>query len=243
MTAIGFQLWSLHDVPDPLPHVLDRVGESGFEGVEFAGLDDTAENEIRRALDRNGLETAGMHVAIDEIEAAPGDVAETCRTFDCKHVVVPWLDHANFEDREAIEATASRLDTLADTVADHGLTLHYHNHDQEFATVDHRPALSHLVDATNAVRFQLDLGWVGAAGYAPLPFLESIGDRVDLVHLKDYDVDIHEPVPVGTGHLDVPATVDLVDESGVDWLIYEAETAPDDYGTLTGAAERLAPYW
>lgn len=243
MTAIGFQLWSLHDVPDPLPHVLDRVGETGFAGVEFAGLDDTAEQDVRSALDRNDLATAGMHVAIDDIEASPEGIADTSRTLDGENVVVPWLDPTNFEDRDAIEAAASRLDTLADTVADHGLTLHYHNHDQEFATVDHRPALEHLVEATDTIRFQVDLGWVGAAGYDPLPFLDSIRDRVDLVHLKDYDADRGEPVPVGTGHLDVPATIDLVQESGVDWLVYEAETAPDDYDTLTRAADRLAAYW
>lgn len=243
MTAIGFQLWSLHDVPDPLPDVLDHVGETGFEGVEFAGLGDTPVDEVERALDRNDLATAGMHVAIDDVEAAPGRVAETCRALDTEHLVVPWLDPANFETRDAIDATATRLETLAGTLADHDITLHYHNHDQEFVTVDHRPALAHLVAATDTIRFQVDLGWVGAAGYDPLPFLESVADRVDLVHLKDYDAARGEPVPVGTGDLDVPGAIDLVRDVGVDWLVYEAETAPDTYDTLTAAQETVSRYW
>lgn len=42
MTAIGFQLYSLHDVSDPLTTVLSRVGEAPFDGVEFAGLGDAS---------------------------------------------------------------------------------------------------------------------------------------------------------------------------------------------------------
>lgn len=243
MTAFGFQLYSLHGVPDPLPEVLDRVGETGFDGVEFAGLGDTPAEDVASALERNGLATAGMHVGIDDIESSTTPVAETCRTLDTDHLVVPWLEPEHFETRDAIQATATRLDSLADTLADHGITLHYHNHDQEFTTVDHRPALEHLAEATDTVRFQVDLGWVGAAGYEPLPFLDSIGDRVDLVHLKDYDAQAGEPVPVGAGHLDIAATIDAVRDMGVDWLIYEAEAAPDSYDTLAAAADIVDEYW
>lgn len=243
VTAFGFQLYSLHGVDDALPTVLDRVGETGFEGVEFAGLGDSAVDDIDTALERNDLAAAGMHVAIGDIEESPPSIAETCRALDTDHLVVPWLEPENFESMDAIESTATRLDTLADTLEDHGITLHYHNHDQEFVTVDHRPALEHLAEATDTVRFQVDLGWVGAAGYDPLSFLDAIGERVDLVHLKDYDAHEGAPAPVGTGHLDIAAAIDSVRDMGVDWLIYEAETAPDSYETLATAQDIAEEYW
>jgi sugar phosphate isomerase/epimerase len=148
MTAFGFQLYSLHAVEDPLPTVLERVGETGFDGVEFAGLGDAGVDELADALDRAGLAVAGAHVGLDEVEANPEGVAETYRALDCPDVVVPWLGPEQFESVAAVEAAAERLTAAADALAARDLRLHYHNHDQEFVELDGEPALSHLLRAT-----------------------------------------------------------------------------------------------
>ena len=148
MTGFGFQLYSLHAVDDPLPSVVERVGAAGFEGVEFAGLDDAPVEEVVDALDDAGVAAAGAHVALDDIEADPDGVAETYRALGCEHVAVPWLDPEHFASREAVEECAERLDAAAAALAEHGLTLHYHNHDQEFVDLDGAPAID-LIDGTD----------------------------------------------------------------------------------------------
>ncbi|QLG29007.1 sugar phosphate isomerase/epimerase [Halorarum halophilum] len=243
MTAIGIQLYSLHAVGDQLPTVLERVGGTRFEGVEFAGIGDASVEAVSDALDRSGLEAAAAHVGLEEIEADPEPVAETARRLGYEDVVVPWLDPEHFESTEAVEAAAVRLSAAADDLAARGLSLHYHNHDQEFRELDGEPALAHLADAGEGVGLELDVGWAGAAGYDPLALLDEYADRLGLVHLKDYDAGTGDVVEVGEGDLDVDAIVAATREHGVDWLIYEAEERPDSYETLSHADEVVAAHW
>lgn len=243
MTSIGFQLYSLHAVDEELPTVIERVGETGFEGVEFAGLDDADVTSVDTALDQSELAAAGAHVGLDELEADAEGIAETYRDLGCEAVAIPWLDPENFASRDAVEETAKRLEDAATSLANHGIELHYHNHDQEFTELDDGPALEYLLDATENIGLQLDLGWVGAAGYDPLSFVEAHADRIDLVHLKDYDAATGETVEVGDGDLDIEATVELVKDLEFDWLVYEAEERPDSYGTLEHAADIVDTHW
>ena len=243
MTAVGFQLYSLHAVDDPLPTVIDRVGDTAFEGVEFAGLGDVSVERLSDALESAGLDAAGAHVGIDEIEADPDGVAGTYRALGCETVAVPWLDPDNFASAAAVDDAADRLDAAAAALSDRGLDLHYHNHAQEFAHLDGAPAIERLIDATDEVGFQVDLGWVGAAGSDPLDFLDAHADRVDLVHLKDYDADAGDMVEVGAGDLDVAAAVEAVRGMGADWLTYEAEDRPDSYDTLDHADDVVGSHW
>jgi sugar phosphate isomerase/epimerase len=230
-------------VPDPLPAVLARVGETPFEGVEFAGLGEADPADVAAALDDAGLAAAGAHVPLDEIAADPGTVARTSRALGCTDVVVPWLDPEHFQSRDRIREAGRRLAAAAAALAAHDVSLHYHNHDGEFVRVDGRLALDRLLDAADGVGLQLDLGWTGAAGHDPVPFLEARADRVETVHLKDYDAAAGTVVEVGDGDLDVAAAVSAAREGGVDWLVYEAEDRPDSYDTLDHAAAVAARYW
>ena len=243
MTSFAFQLYSLHAVDDPLPTVVERVGETGFDGVELAGLGDADPEDVDDALERTGLELAGAHVGIEELEANAEAVAETYGALGCENVVVPWFEPEEFEDRASVEAAGARLNAVAEDLAEYDLSLHYHNHDQEFSDLDGEPALTRLMDATEDVSFELDLGWVGAAGYDPLSYLDDHADRIRLVHLKDYHAETGEPAEVGEGDIDVEETVSTVRDHGFDWLIYEAEERPDSYETLDHAAEIAETYW
>ncbi|GGL39101.1 sugar phosphate isomerase [Halarchaeum grantii] len=243
MTNVGFQLYSLHAVDDPLPAVVERVGETGFGGVEFAGLDGASVAALTDALDAAGLDAAGAHVALDDIEADPAGVAETYRALGCTDVAVPWLDPEHFASAEAVEATGERLDAAARALDEHGLTLHYHNHDQELVEVDGRHALDYLADVTDVVGLQPDLGWIGAGGGDPLAFLDAHADRIDQVHLKDYVAGEPGTVKVGDGDIDIAAVVEACREHGFSWLIYEAEERPDSYETLAHADAVVERYW
>jgi sugar phosphate isomerase/epimerase len=130
------------------------------------------------------------------------------------------MDPEHFASARAVEAVGERLDALASSLTEHGLSVHYHNHDQEFVELDGEPALSRLLAATENVGLELDLGWAGAAGYDPLSYLDARADRVRLVHLRDYDETTGDVVEVGNGDLDVEAAVESVRDYGVDWLVY-----------------------
>jgi sugar phosphate isomerase/epimerase len=233
-------LYTLREVDQPFTDVLERVADAGFEGVEFAYRvteDDVDVDDVVETMDETGLDAAGAHVPIESLE---DDFAETVAFYEklgVEHVVVPWLDADNFESREAVTAAADRLATLDEKLADEGMVLHYHNHDHEYVDLGGESAFDAFVDATD-FGIELDLGLALNGGDDPVARLRSLGDRSRLVHLKDYDVDAGESVPVGEGDLDLDGIASAVADNDSDWLIYEYEGA-DPLASLDDAADTV----
>jgi len=252
MTRAAVQLYTLRNVDQPLTAVLERVADAGFAGVEFAYRVTEADPEaVVATLEETGLEAAGAHVGIDALE---DDFAETVAFYEklgVENVVVPWLDAEHFESREAVTAVADRLEALDERLDERGMTLHYHNHDHEYVALDGpgdagdgtggavergETGFDAFVDATDC-GIELDLGLALNAGDDVVARLRSLGDRSDLVHLKDYDTGAGESVPVGEGDLDLNGVAAAVAENDSDWLIYEYEGA-DPLASLDDAATR-----
>ncbi|WP_137285006.1 sugar phosphate isomerase/epimerase family protein [Halorussus salinisoli] len=233
----AIQLYTLRELDEPLPDLLRRVGETEFEGVEFAGLGDSDPEEIRNALDEAGLDAAAAHVGIEALEADLETVAETYDPLDCDRVVVPYLDEAEFASKEAVADTARRLQTLAGRLDERGIALGYHNHDHEFADLDGRTAFDLLADETD-FDLELDVGWATAAGHDPIGLLGHLRGRVPLVHLKD--VSGTTPVELGDGDLEIQACVRAAREAGTEWLVYEHDEPDDPEQSLEHGAETLA---
>ncbi|MDS0474563.1 sugar phosphate isomerase/epimerase [Natrinema sp. 1APR25-10V2] len=241
MIRTGIQLYTLRELEDGLPTLLRRVGETDFDGVEFAGFGETSPDEAATVLEEVGLEAAAAHIGIDALEDDPGGAAETCAALDCDRVVVPYLDDSYFENAAAVRETATRLSTLAGRLADRGLALGYHNHDHEFVALegDERSAFELLIDETDdALSIELDVGWANAAGYGPVALLERLEGRVPLVHIKD--VADGQPVELGDGEVDIDACAAAARDAGTEWLIYEHDEPVDPAASLENGARTLA---
>lgn len=233
----AIQLFTLRELDDSLPDLLARVGDTAFEGVEFAGLGDADLDEVRAALDDAGLDAAGAHVGIEDLESDLDSTVETYRTLDCERIVVPYLDEAQFASEKTTADTARRLQELAARLDDRGMALGYHNHDHEFTALDGESAYDVLADETD-IDLELDVGWATAAGHDPVGLLGHLRDRVPLVHLKDVSGDT--PVELGDGDVDSEACVRAAREAGTEWLVYEHDEPDDPEASLEHGAETLA---
>ncbi|MFC7214127.1 sugar phosphate isomerase/epimerase family protein [Saliphagus sp. GCM10025334] len=226
------QLYSLRRLDRSLPEKLEFVARTGLEGVELAGFDDADPAAVADALERTGLEAMAAHVPIEDLEADLEAAVRPYGPIGCDRIVVPWLDPEAFRSRRAVEETPQRLSRLGERLTDLGFSLAYHNHTQEFVSIEsaedeQRDAFDFLVDelAGTPVTLELDVGWAHAAGRDPVALLERYGEQVPLVHLKDVDVD--EPCALGAGSVPLEACVDAAREAGVEWLVYEHDDPSD----------------
>jgi sugar phosphate isomerase/epimerase len=241
MPPTAIQLWTLRNVDEPLPELLRRVGRTSFDGVELAGLDGHDPAPIADALDDADLEIAGAHVGLDALQE--GERADTIETYDalgCSVLVVPYLDPKYFETIEGVQAVAADLDEAALDLADTDHTVCYHNHAHEFVDVDGRPAFDRLADVSSAVGFEIDTGWVKAAGQDPASVIERYADRIPLLHLTDHDVETGEHAEVGEGDVDNAAAVEAAGD--LDWLIYEHDEPTDPLQSLETGGEYLEQF-
>ncbi|WP_225332761.1 sugar phosphate isomerase/epimerase family protein [Halomicrobium urmianum] len=238
MTRSAIQLYTLRNVDRPFTEVLELVADAGFDGVEFAyRVPDADVDAVVATLEETGLSVAGAHVGIDDLEDDFEDTVALYEALGVENVVIPWLDAEHFESREAASAAAERLEALADRLADRGMTLHYHNHDHEYVDLDGETGFDAFVDATD-FGIELDLGLALHAGDDPVARLRPLGDRSELIHLKDFDRDAGESVPVGEGDLDLDGVADAAATNDSDWIVYEYE-GEDPVETLEAAADTV----
>ncbi|WP_226483341.1 hypothetical protein [Natrinema amylolyticum] len=58
-------MYTLRELEGGLPALLRCIGETDFDGAEFAGFGETSPDEAATVLETIGLEAAGVHVEID----------------------------------------------------------------------------------------------------------------------------------------------------------------------------------
>ena len=69
-----------------------------------------------------------------------------------------------------------------------GLKFGYHNHIQEFASIDGAIAYVELLKRTypSHVTMELDCGWAIVAGASPKGYLHNCPSRITMLHVKDF---------------------------------------------------------
>ena len=240
------QLYTLRRVVEPLPELLSRVADAGYEGVEFTGLDQMGLRPVAEALGKTGLEPVGAHVTHDRLRAERREVVRELRTIGCERVVVPAVHEQHFGDADSVNRMATRLSALGGRLDADGRQLLYHNHDYEFgklpaeANEDQRETYELFIQrAGDGLAFEFDVGWAAAAGRDPAAVLSRLDGRVPLVHIQDVDED-GDPVEPGEGIVDLVACAEAAREAGTEWLVYEHDDPADPLASMRQGARVLA---
>jgi sugar phosphate isomerase/epimerase len=233
------QLYTLRGLGDPVAAQVRAVAEAGFDGVEFAGVDTDTAEEVATVLADTGLAAPAAHVGLDRLEADVASARDACGRLGVSTVVVPIVDRGSVADAAGVDATAARLDALADAVP--GLT--YHNHEFEFADVGGESVLDRLLGRAG-VRLELDVGWATAAGADPVALLERHAEDVSLLHLKDVALDPTaergaRSVDLGEGDVPLDDCLAAAREADVEWAIFEHDDPETPVESLGSAARWL----
>ena len=260
-TPIGIQLYTVADLAKAdLPGTLKALGEMGYGAVELAGLWGHSPRAWRDLLDRAGLKARSAHVAFDGDPVNLGDgvarVADTLAPIGIRTAVMSFpppitgLERGAGEDffaycaRLAETSTADDWRRIADLlnvkgriVARSGLRIAYHNHNIELAPKGATCGLEILIRNTDPalVDFELDAGWVKAAGQDPIDWLTRWPGRFRLMHIKDLkkgvklgaltgNTQLTNDVPIGTGQMDWPSILKAAKKAGVKHYFIEDES-------------------
>jgi len=235
--ALGLQLYTVgDDLRRDFDGTLSAVSKIGYQTVELAGLADHTVAEWRQSLDRTQLKCPSMHVpprakagvSLEEL----GMLAEAAHTLGTGMIVCPMF---NIPERFSLqpqpgEATGKMLARLgasmtlddwkwnadylnkkAAALKQYGLRFAYHNHNVELAPAGDSSGLALLLQATDPalVTFEMDAGWVVAAGADPEALLSAHPGRFTAMHVKDVKASTRpnfslqlDPCEVGQGTID-----------------------------------------
>lgn len=263
MAKIGVQAMMLKDdfAADGPFETLRTVSEIGYHAVEISQIPMTAENvaELGRARDELGMDIASLSASLDSVPGMPGEslsndfdkiVADT-KALDATMLRMGMLPFAAMKSLDAVLDFCDRSNAMAERLGDHGIRLYYHNHHIEFAKFDGKYLLDIIADRAPKMGLEIDVHWVQRGGLDPVRTLRQYGDRVAMVHLKDYRIGripdeafdklaagdfrafmdaftgVVQFAEVGEGNLDFPAIVAASQEIGAEYLLVEQD---DRYG-------------
>lgn len=193
------------DCQRDLPGVLGKLAALGFDGVEFLGLFGCEPAAVRAILDDLGMKAVGDHIGIDVLCADLEGQLAVYETLGCEYLSVVGIAEEAMPGTAGWDATREKYARAAKAAHARGITLLYHNHDNELLhRVDGGSQLDAILDGIPAddLSFEPDLGWIAIGGGNPLHFLEKYADRCPVLHWKDFYAsdcallgDVHDFLP------------------------------------------------
>ena len=243
MAKKSVQLWSTKQSVKEhgLVWVLEKMKEAGYDGVEFAGYDGLGADELKKHLDRIGLEVSGTHVGYELIKNDIASVIDYCKTIGCKYIICPSTP---LETDEYLDEIHSVFLNASKKAKENGLVFGYHNHANEFKTLDGKYYFDILLDGDDAMVYELDTYWSEFAGVDTLSYMDKIAGRLPLVHLKDLKLKedgTKTNAIYGEGLLNNKAIVDKSLQIGAQWLVIEWEAWDmDDIEAVTKSCRNLS---
>lgn len=233
---VAIQLYTLRDhckTASDLAATLRKVREIGYPAIQVSGIGPIPVEEIVSIANGEGLKIVATHEPAQQILDEPQKVVDRLQKLGVKYTAYPFPAGVNFTQSGAASALANRLDTAGAVLAEAGQVLCYHNHHQEFYRIDGRTVLEILFAETDPANLQgeLDTYWVHYGGADPVAWCKKLPNRLPLLHLKDYKVEVDGKVnfsEIGQGNLDFPAIIAAAEASGTEWFIVEQDTTPGD---------------
>jgi sugar phosphate isomerase/epimerase len=224
---IALQLFTVREeLEEDYTGCLRQVSDLGYSAVQLTGNIPYSATEMRSILDNVGLDVAGMHVALEELEGNLSQWVKFSSTIGTDDLVCPFLPEERRRTREDWLQTAELLDDIGARCRDAGKRLSYHNHSFEFTRLDGAYALDLLYERTSPENLyaELDTYWVAHGGANPTDYIEKYAGRLPMLHLKDMaDDEERSFAEVGSGILDWEAIHRTSLEAGVEWYIIEQD--------------------
>ena len=265
MLKIGIQLFSVRDrmKKDPVGAIREIAG-LGYRYIEPANHNATEDfgvgfgitaDEMLQVLKDTGTRVVGSHIFPFREENAARVLAFN-KKIGNPYVVYP---QEMYRSKEQIEEVCAFLNQMGRLCRESGLMLLYHNHFQEFQKFDGKTVMDNIVENTEPryVGLELDTYWALRGGWDPCEALHHFGQRVRLVHQKDYvkakdaPVNLFEKIgydaeittrekfresyshdgftEVGTGEMDIQKIIDTANGLGtVEYMILEQDFTKRD---------------
>ncbi len=253
---IGIQLYSVRDdLAADFEGTLRKVKEMGYEYVEFAGyFAGKSGEEIKALLDEIGLKSISAHQGLEMFANDAKAGFDFYKAYGVKYIVIPWYDKAKLPGNPEWEETKALFKKVADEAKEYGFEILYHNHDFEFETYEDRYLYDIMFEELKGyVDPQPDVCWLKYGGVEPAEYLRKYGDRINVVHLKDFhattlkngpayalidengneieaeggSANDFKLMPLGQGRNDFPAILAACEDIDADLLIVEQDNFTD----------------
>jgi len=251
---VGLQLYTVSaELGKDFNGTIRQIAAIGYKEVELAPTFGKSASELKTIFSDNGLTCRSAHMF--DFSQTPQQFMDFAKELGVKYVVTSFnpppvvaakfagpnpdftailkgLESMTLDDYKKSAEVANQLGAEAKK---RGLVYAYHNHNLEFKKYDGKPIFDTLLASTDpeTVKFEMDCGWVSAAGYDPVKYLKKYPERISLLHIKAFKAgppSIHlegedkpTPTELGRGSLDYKPVFAAAAKGHVDQYYVEQE--------------------
>ncbi len=248
---IGIQLYTVEkELESDLRGTLRQIAAIGYTEVETAGFAGLTAREFCDELTRARLHCHSAHMQWNVPDLDP--IFDDAHALGVNFVVSSALFSPRTGDVPSVEAykkLAAKLNGIAQKTHDAGLQYAYHNHNFEFKDLGAGiTGYDILLSETDPalVQFELDCGWMIAAGFQPVEYLKKYPRRYRMLHIKDFVAGSKistslapglrpQGAELGRGHIDYKPILDAAAATAVKYLYVEQEPPFLDMPALDAA--------
>lgn len=201
----GIQLYSVRDdMAKDVPKTLQQLREIGFLEVETAGFGNYTAKQFRKLIDDAGLKVPSAHLKLTPAFYAP--LFEDANALGAQYATSSSLQTALHPPSTAglapgqratmpplglddFKRLAEAMNDIGEKAKSAGLQYAYHNHNYEFQRMaDGSYGYDVLVRNTDheLVKFEIDCGWMCAAGANPVSYFKAYPGRFRMIHVKEF---------------------------------------------------------
>jgi sugar phosphate isomerase/epimerase len=212
---IGLQLYSVRNLlPNDFDGTLHQLSEAGYREVEAAGYFNKTAAEFRHDMDQAGLRCISAHHTLVQLRTQLDELIEYAHTLGLEYLICSSSGGVHRDPAAKGDLTlddwrfvAGEFNRIGEKLKSAGITFGVHNHVPEFAVENGTVVYDELLRLTNPrfVVFEMDCGWVTAAGHNPVDYLSRTPERFPLLHVKDMTREAggkFHSVVLGTGVVD-----------------------------------------
>ncbi|MCL2106979.1 MAG: sugar phosphate isomerase/epimerase [Oscillospiraceae bacterium] len=244
---LGAQFYTLRDYTTNLndfAETLAKVADIGYRTVQISCTCAFEGGWLAEQLRKNSLRCVLTHADPVKMREDPLSVAETHRRFGCEYIGLGYPP-GGIPDEAAYERLRDDFLPVANSFAENGALLMYHNHNLEFARdSQNRRFIDRLTEdfTPEQMGFTLDTYWVQAAGGDPIDWIRRLKGRVPCVHLKDmaWDGGI-KMAPIYEGNMNFDGILAACGDAGTEYLLVEQDDCygEDPFACLRRSYENL----
>ena len=245
---IGAQLYTVRDYMQTerdIARSLERVANIGYKAVQASGHGKIEPERLRRLCDDMDLKIVITH-------SDPARIINDTEALIAEHDILgcEYIGIGGMPGRYVIDSWIDifREDFIGPARLMRGRGKHfmYHNHAIEFSMIAGKRVIDRLLDmfSPDEMGFTFDTYWAQAAGCDVRLWIEKLGGRVPVVHLKDMDViratNEKKMAPVGEGNMNWLDICAAFEKAGTQWMMVEQDYCErDEFDCLRSSYEYL----
>jgi sugar phosphate isomerase/epimerase len=228
---LGVQMFTLRaytqDVEN-LDKCLKKVSEIGYRSIQVSAFGAIEPQAIADLCQQYGLDIGGTHVSWDRFQNDLDSVIAEHKLWQCRHTAVGMIPPADYLSMDGLSRFYEELKPIAETLNAAGMTFSYHNHAHEFLQFSGKTWLKHMLEMIpgSCLKMELDTHWVVAGGGDPVVWVNVTGDRMPLLHLKDFKLNSdfrRQFAPVGDGNMNWDAILNAAASHPIEYYFVEQD--------------------